>query len=131
MHVAHVELLLPRQGARSPAAEVSHLIAPAVGEGQQHIVDVLSLQPVAQWLEQPRLLVGAGVEDAAAVGLIQAPPAVAVTLQPLLEAGHLQIGLGQQAPEGDRLLQGAIAVLVLLEPAGAAAVADRLQQLGV
>ena len=131
MHIAHVELLLPRQGSRSPAGQTSHLIAPAVGERQQQVVDVLGLEPVAQRLEQPGLLVGAGVEDAAAVGLIQAPPAVAVALQPLLKAGHLQICLSQQTAEGDRLLQGAVAVLVLLQPAGAAAVADRLKQLSV
>ena len=94
MHIAHVELLLARQGARSPAGQSSHLITPAVGEGQQHIVDVLSLQPVAQGLEQPRLLIGAGMDHAAAVGLIQPPPAIAVALQALLEAGHREISLG-------------------------------------
>ena len=131
MHVAHVELLLPRQGVRAPAAELSHLIAPVVGERQQHVVDVLVLQPLPQRLEEGGLQVGAGMEDAAAVGLIQPPPAVAVALQALLETWHLQISLREQAAEGDGLLQGSVAVQMLLEPAGAAAVADRGQQLAV
>ena len=93
MHVAHVELLLPRQGRRAPAAELTHLIAPAVGERQQHVVHVLVLQPFPQWLEQGGLQVGAGMDDAAAVGLIQAPPAVAVA--PALV--HLAPALGVAA----------------------------------
>ena len=131
MDITHVELHLPRQGRGAPGAQLAHLIAPAVGEWQQHVVDVLTFEPVAQRFEQPGLLVGAGVDDAAAVGLVEPPPAVAVALQALVEAGHLQIHFRQKAAEADRLLQGAVAVLVLVEPAGGAAATDRLQQLGV
>jgi len=131
MHVAHVELLLRLQGLATPAAHFSDPLTPVVGEGQQHVVDVLLLHPVAHCLHQSGLAVAALVKGETAVGLIELPPAVAVALEPFINAGHLQIGLGQQAAELQGLLDGAIAVFVLFEPTGAAALADRLLQFAI
>ena len=49
---------------------------------------------ITKEIHQLRLPVFADVMCEAPVGLIELPPAVAVALEPFINAGHLQIGLG-------------------------------------